>query len=377
MAQTATKTATSTLSANLGQLPILKHYSQSEIATKVDNFRKGEKGMYNVIKYGLIATAAWGIWTYVLPKAFMALGQVIALVLTGAILVGAVILAPLFVKAIRKLARGLHKMLIKYDPFGQLEEEKQKMIDNQTTFRIAKGGIDKIKNEMENEASICEANAEKAQKDVLKLQAKANKIKSEMDDMVAKMGKAAEGEDLYVQLASDLQKTTADAARIINKMQQDADFVQKYGSRANVMKKMSQKLTMVETAMEIKIADFDATIEMLKKDYAFGQKANQATTAAKNAMLFSKGWEFDYAMDVVTSTIAADIAMTSGNLKDITALTANYSLDSDDLYNNLNEIADKIKVGAVQIPEAKQYSNPNYRLTQSDVAKSGGFGDMF
>ena len=377
MAQTATKTATSTLSANLGQLPILKHYNNSEIATKIDTFRKGEKGLYNIIKYGLIATAAWGIWTYVLPKAFMALGQVLALVATAGILVGAVILAPLFVKGVRKLARGLHKLFIKWDPFGQLEEEKQKMVDNQQTFRIAKSGIDKIKGEMENEARVCEARAQDGQKNVLKLQAKAGKIKAEMDDMVAKMGKAAEGEDLYVSLASDLQKVTADAARIINKMQQDSDFVQKYGTRANVMKKLSQKLVMVETAMEIKIADFDATIEMLKKDYEFGQKANQATSAAKNAMLFSKGWEFDYAMDVVTSTIAADIAMTSGNLKDITALTANYSLDSDDLYNNLNEIADKIKVGAVQIPEAKQYSNPNYRLTQDDKAKSSNFGEMF
>ena len=377
MAQTATKTATSTLSANLGQLPILKHYNNSEIATKIDTFRKGEKGLYNIIKYGLIATAAWRIWTYVLPKAFMALGQVLALVATAGILVGAIILAPLFVKGVRKLARGLHKLFIKWDPFGQLEEEKQKMVENQTTFRIAKGGIDKIKGEMENEARVCEARAQEGQKTVLKLQAKASSIKAEMDDMIAKMGKAAEGEDLYVSLASDLQKVTADAARIINKMQQDSDFVQKYGTRANVMKKLSQKVVMVETAMEIKIADFDATIEMLKKDYEFGQKANQATSAAKNAMLFSKGWEFDYAMDVVTSTIAADIAMTSGNLKDITALTSNYSLDSDDLYNNLNEIADKIKVGAVQIPEAKQYSNPNYRLTQDDKAKAQGFGEMF
>lgn len=374
--QTQTQTKT-TLNANLAELPILKHFSQNEIATKIDTFRKGEKGMYNVIKYGLLATMAWGIWTYVLPMAFTALGQVLALVATAAISVAAIILAPLFVKGVRMFARFLHKALIKYDPFGQLREERIKMENNKTTFRIAKGGIDKLKLEMESEAETSEKEAEQGQKDILKLQGKAAKIKAEMDAMVAQMGQAAKGEDAYVSLAADFQKINAEALRVINKMKQSSDFVQKYGVRAHIMKKMSQKLTMVEAAMDIKIADFDATIDMLKKDYDFGQKANQATSAAKSAMLFSKGWEFDYALDVVTSTIAADIAATSGNLKDINLLTTNYTLDSDDLYNNLNEIADKIKVGEIVIPDANQYNNPEYKITQSDSRKSGGFGDMF
>jgi hypothetical protein len=129
--------------------------------------------------------------------------------------------------------------------------------------------------------------------------------------------------------------------------------------------------------MDIKIQDFDATVDMLKKDYEFGQKSNAATSAAKSAMGFTKGWEFDYALDVVTSTIANDIAITAGNLRDIETLTSNYSLDSDELYANLNAVADKIKVGQDIIPEAKQYSNPEYTLTQSDRVKSGGFGDLF
>jgi hypothetical protein len=129
--------------------------------------------------------------------------------------------------------------------------------------------------------------------------------------------------------------------------------------------------------MDIKIADFDATVEMLKKDYEFGQKSNAATTAAKNAMLFDKSWELDYALDVVTSTIASDIAITSGNLRDIDSLTANYAMDSDELYTNLDVLADKIKTGADVIPSAKQYNNPEYRLTESDKLSSGGFGDMF
>jgi hypothetical protein len=143
------------------------------------------------------------------------------------------------------------------------------------------------------------------------------------------------------------------------------------------MKKFSQKLSMVETSMEIKIADFDATVEMLKKDYEFSQKSRAATDAAKSAMGFTKTWELEYALDVVTSTIAEDIAITAGNIKDIDTLTSQYSLDSDDLYANLNLLADNIRVGKDVIPVAQNYMNPEYQLTQDDKMKSGGFQDLF
>jgi len=301
----------------------------------------------------------------------------LAVAATGIMIVGLVILAPVILKGLRLLARTLHKSLIKYAPFAQLEIERQKMLDNQKQFRIAKGNIASLKQEMEVEAKKSEDDANTGQSRIIALQGKAENIKASMDAMVKKMGIEAKMEDEYVHHASDLQKVLAEAQRVANKLTQSKDFVQKYGTRANIMKKMGQKLTMVETVMDIKVQDFDATIDMLKKDYEFGQKSNAATSAAKSAMGFTKGWEMDYALEVVTSTIAADIAITSGNLRDIETLTSNYSLDSDELYANLNQIADKIKIGTDVVPNAKQYSNPEYRLSSDDQIKSGGFSEMF
>lgn len=375
--QTQTQTRTSTLNANLSELPILKHFNQNEISTKVDSFRKGEKNMFWFFKLAVLIGVGYLTWTYVLPPVFQAIGQMLAVAATAVMVVAGIIMAPVIVKGIRLFTRSLHKALIKYDPFAQLEIERQKMLNNQTTFRVAKQNIVSLKQDMEVEADRSEKEAEQGQTRILALQGKAEKIKASMDEMVKKHGVAAKGEDDYVNLAAELQKLLAEAQRVANKLNQSKDFVQKYGSRANVMKKMSQKLTLVETAMDIKIQDFDATIDMLKKDYEFGQKSNAATSAAKSAMGFTKGWEFDYALDVVTSTIAADIAITAGNLKDIESITSNYTLDSDELYANLNAVADKIKVGADIIPDASQYSNPEYNLSSSDKLKSGGFGDMF
>lgn len=365
-----------TFNANLMELPLLRNFSQGEIVTKVDTFRKGEKNMFWFFKLAIFGAIGWGLWKYVLPTVFQAIGQMLALAATGILLVFLVVAAPVILKGIRLFTRSLHKALIKHDPFGQLDIERQKLIQMVSTFRIAKAKIIGLRQDMEIESDRAEKEATQGQTKVTTLRGKAEQIKLDMDNLVKERGVSAKSDDDYVNLASNLQKLLAESQRVINKMNQSKEFVQKYGSRASIMKKMSHKLVMVETAMDIKVLDFDSTIEMLKKDYAFGQKANEATSAAKGAMMFSKGWEFDYALEVVTSTIAADIAITSGNLKDIDNMTSQYDMNSDELYANLNLIADKINVGTDIIPSAKIYNNPEYVLTSSDKLKSGGFGEM-
>lgn len=374
--QTQTKTKLDTLNVSMGELPILKHFNQNQIATKVDNFRKGEKNLFWFLKLGIFGAAAWATWVYVLPPVFQALGQFFALAATGVALVATVIMAPAIIRGIRTLTRSLHKLFIKHDPFLELENQRNKMIQNQQTFRVAKSNIAQLKQDMEAEAEKSKIEAESGQTKILTLQGKAAAIKAKMDEIVGRLGVAGKAEDEYVALANDFQKVLADAQRVTTKTSQAKDFVEKYSTRAVVMKKMNQKLSMVETAMEIKISDFDATVDMLKKDYEFSRKSNAATTAAKSALGFTKDWQFDYALDVITSTISSDIAITAGNLKDIETLTSNYSLDSDELYANLNTIADKIKVGEDAIIDTKKFANPDYQLTPAEQRKSG-FGQLF
>ena len=153
------------------------------------------------------------------------------------------------------------------------------------------------------------------------------------------MGAAAKENDDYVELQTGLMKTLSEAQRVSHMLNQSTGLVRKYGSRAHVIGKLDRKLNMVDTAMEIKIADFDVSIDMLKKEYAFAQAAREATEQAKSAMMFTKGWELEYALDVVTNTIAMDLATTSENLLDLDTLTSEYSLDSDELYSKLDKLA--------------------------------------
>ena len=253
-------------------LPLMKNFDESAIKTKVDTFRKGEKNWYWFFKLIVFVAIGYALWVYVLPPVLQAVGQMLGIAATGIMIVFLIIASPVILKGIRSFTRFLHSSLIKHKPFEELENQRTKLIQNQQIFRVAKGKIVTLKQDMEIEAKNSEKEAEQGQNKILSLQGKAAKVKAEMEDMVAKQGLEAKGEDAYIELASEFRKINNDALIAVNKTNQSKDFIQKYGSRANVMKKLNQKLLMVETEMDIKISNFDATVEMLKKDYSFGQK---------------------------------------------------------------------------------------------------------
>jgi hypothetical protein len=367
----------STESNKVLELPILKHFEKSQITFNPKNWRKGEKGIATVIALVLLGTIAWGLYQFILPIVFTWIGQALGAMAAAVLVIAFFIMLPVIIKALKKLARTFHKMLIKYDPFGELEEQKEKMINNRVQFKDAKAKIKAIKSNMENESMKAEKEAKEYQEKVLVLQSKAEATKNKMQEMEGRMGEAAKDSDEYVELQTGIMKTLSEAQRVSHMLNQSTGLVRKYGSRAHVIGKLDRKLNMVDTAMEIKIADFEVSIDMLKKEYAFAQAAKDATEQAKSAMLFTKGWELEYALDVVTNTIELDLATTKENLLDLDSLTSQYSMDSDELYSKLDKLADQIKTDNYNVPESKKYANPNYKLSQEDKIESKGFGDIF
>ena len=363
----------------LSELPILKHFDESkgEIALDSKTLKKGEKILFYALAAAILGAGGYLTWTYIIPPLFTMLGQAIALSATAVFLVFMVMMYPVIMKGLRFLTKNIHKALINSNPFNELDEQKQKMIKNRDVFKATKAKLKGLKTEMEIEGAKSEKEAKTFQEDILSLQRQAEKLKSAMDEMVKQQGIAAKDTDEYVTLQSELARKLSDSQRISNQYDQSKNFTQKYGIRANVLGKMDRKLTLAGTAIDIKIADFDTTIIMLRKEYEFAKNAKQATESAKSAMLFTQSWELDYALEVVTSTIAQDIARTSENLLDIDTLTSKYSVDNDELYSRLDTLADKIKTGDNTIPDSSKYANPNYKMTKDDKLASGGFGDIF
>lgn len=372
-----------TFNTKIMDLPIMRNLGENQIAKSVTNFRTGEKPLYNVVRYGAYGVAGFLAWTFLLPVLTPIVAGTLGLAwmmvqlgLAAVIMVALFTLWPAFSAWMRIFARMLHKTAIKYKPFEQLEREKQKLIANQMTFRVAKQNIANLSQDMGINADKCKKEVEVSGRNIEVLKGSVEQIKTAMEQLVASQGPAVKTEDDYVNLAVKFNAKVGDLKRAIKQAESSNDYMMKYKAREAVMKKMNNKLKMVEGAMEEKIADFDQTVKFLKDDYDFAQKSNAATYAAKSAIGFSSGWERDYAFEVIAESIAQDTAMTAGNLRDIESLTSNYNLDSDELYANLSLIADKMDFSNIDA-DFKAYNNPDYQLTTTDRKNVGGFGEMF
>lgn len=350
----------------MASLPIMKHFNAGEIQLNPQKWRKGEGGLYGFLLILAALTVGYLTWVYVLPM----IGMLLQLAVVGGFCLLLIMAREGIAKFFKAIARGIHKAAIKYDPFGELEEQKQKMVANKAKFHEAKGKISKLKNDMKVEA----AKQEQTAKDLsIKITALDEKSKELLE---VKKRITDKESDEYIDTINEIEKTVSEAERATYLYNQAKDFTQKYGARGSIMGKLDSKLKRVANRIDIKIMDFDTTIQILRNDYEFAEKSRQATDAAKSAMLFDTSWELDYAMDVITSTIATDLSITQSNLTDIDTLTANFSIDDAAMFAKLEKIADSIKTGTEEIPSAKKYDNPEYKLTQDDKNKSGGFGDI-
>jgi hypothetical protein len=177
------------------ELPILKHFGKNEITLNPQNWRKGEKGIATMVGLVLLGTIAWGLYSFILPIVFTWVGQVLGAIAAAVLVIGFFILLPVIIKSLKSLARTLHKLLIKYDPFGALEEQKEKMVQNRGQFKEAKAKIKAIKSNMEAESVKAEKEAKEYQEKVLLLQGRAETTKTKMTEVERTMGAAAKDSD--------------------------------------------------------------------------------------------------------------------------------------------------------------------------------------
>jgi hypothetical protein len=362
--------------------PILQHFNKDNGEIVLNPQGGGQLKPVGKAVFGTVATAGvigggYLVWTYILPPVMIMLGQFLALAATGVAAIGLFFLFPTIIKALKRFAKNSEKALIREDPFGELEDQKAKMLAQRLKFKESKAKIKALKTTMQSEAYKSEGDSKDCQDRITSIRNYCLKLRNKRDELLKQHGAGYVDSDEITEIDNELMKKLSEGQRLDYQLAQSKSFVQKYGTRANVMAKLDRNLSKAETAMDIKIQDFDVTIDMLKKDYQFAKNSKDATDAAKSAMQFTKDWQLDYAMEVVTSTISLDLARTSENLLDIDKLTSEYSMDNDEMFNKLDTLANKISGGQDVVPQAKQYSSPNYRLTESDKQSSGGFGNLF
>ena len=374
----ATKTDTAFQLGNdsrLMNLPIMKHFNVDELKTSDGSLKPGAKMVFHFLVIMLGIGGLYFFGTYAAPIIFVAIGKTLAILASLGILVFTYMARKPIFMFLEMVSRNIHKFVVRQDPFRILEKAREGQLANKRSFQIAKTKISNLKTKSESAAAESEKEANAYQDKIIRARDKAAKIKADREALLANGG--TKDTDEYVNLDKEWMLAVSTGNRVQNKYEQAKEHTIKYGARAAVMGTLDRKLVLVGTSIDIKIDDFDATIEILKKDYEFAKTSREATQSARDAIMFAEGWELDYALEVVTETIINDIANTAANLRDIDDYTNQFGVDSDELYASLERTANNIKIGEDVAPSAQKYKAIDYIPTTEDKKDLHGMETIF
>jgi hypothetical protein len=363
----------------LNDLPILKHLDGGQQLSSVNpqNWKRGEKSIAWFVGMAILAAAAYGFFMYVLPVILTALSQTLAAIVVVVTVVFAVMAFPLIFKLFRRIIRGLHKMLIKIDPFAELDDQLGKMKSSRQQFESVKAEINACKIQMKQEAVKAEKMAKDAGQKVVYCQEEAAALKIKLDKMTEKGGDAARETDDFVELEGKMNAAIGDGNRSVSEAETYKRMVDTFGSRANVFSKLDRKLVGYGHAFDEKIKDFSTSITLLKTESRAMEAANNATTRARKVLGQDQGWEMDYALEVISGQIANDIAATQANIRDLDSIVKDFNPNDERAYARLEDFSNKIKGGEFEVSDPNRVSNPNYKLTPEQKNAGGGITDIF
>ena len=392
-----TKLAThnsSTLDTSTVNWPILSYLDNGNLpvvaesaANKLINWRKGEKSLASILGISAIGVLGWGVLKYVLPVVFGALGQVMAVIASIALVVFAIMAAPVTFKLFRRLVRNLHRALIRWDPFAELDEQLAKMKNSLAVFLRNKAKIKQLRAEFASMSDSSEKNAGSLQEQIRVDTEKATKLKTERDALLVQIKEAeakgaskqaSELRDLYTELEQKFSNAVSAAGRNKLSMERNIDWTKKYAARANIFAELDRKLALGATYCENKIKDFEVSIADMKKDWEMALASRGATdTLVRVLGPAGPNWRLDYAMEYVTGRINEDLAITAQNLQDLDRYTEGFDFNSDDAYARLVQVVDKIDANQLPIPDASAIYNPSHRLTSDERQAAGTLGNLF
>jgi hypothetical protein len=367
----------------LSELPILKHLDGGSGELKVlppnaiAPWKRGEKSIGWFVGAGLLAGGAYIFFTYILPVLINVLTQTLAFLAVAGLLVFAVLLAPFIFKLFRRIVRGLHKMLIKIDPFAELDDQLGKMKDSREEFEKAKAEINACKIQMKQEAIKAEKLAKDASQKVVYAQQEAESIKEKLQKATDKHGDTARETDEFVEMEGRLSAAIGDGNRSVSEAETYKRLVDTFASRANVFAKLDRKLMSYGHAFDEKIKDFATSINLLKTESRAMESANNATSRARKAIGNSQDWQLDYALEVISNQISSDIASTQANIRDLDSIVRDFNPNDERAYARLETFANQIKDGQFEVSDPNRVANPNYKLSPDQKNAGGGLTDIF
>jgi ElaB/YqjD/DUF883 family membrane-anchored ribosome-binding protein len=372
--QTETKTIT--------QLPIMKYFDDAKLISKgkesLAKWRKGEKPIGAILGLTILGVIGYGIIKWVIPAVFIALSQVLAVIVSILAVILTILMLPAIFKLFRRIVRSFHKAIIRWNPFDELAEQKTKMWETHDQFLKHKSKIKQLRTDFEQMSRETQKVAEDSKSEVQRQTKKAGQLKEQMSKMVDEKGAAIRETDEYVELQQQFINATSAGTRTNTVLEKNIEWTTKYAARSNIFANLDRKLAIGATLLENKIKDFEESIGIMKKDWEMAAASRGATAILKEILgPGGQNWKLEYALEFVAGRISEDLAITAQNLEDLERNTTAFDFDSDEAYEKLLTIGNKLDEGQIDVPNPSRISNPNHKLTHEEKNAAGPMGDIF
>jgi hypothetical protein len=372
--QTETKTVT--------QLPIMKYFDDAKLVVAgketLGKWRKGEKPIGAVIGLIIIGIIGYGTFRWIIPAVFGALSQVFAVIASILAVILVILLMPAIYKLFRRIVRSFHKAIIRWNPFDELDEQKQKMWETHDLFLKHKSKRKQLRTDFEQMSRETQKVAENSKSEVQRQTKKAGEIKVLMDKMIADKGIGIKETDEYVDLQQQFINATSAGTRTNTVLEKNIEWTTKYAARSNIFANLDRKLAIGATLLENKIKDFEESIGIMKKDWEMAAASRGATAILKEILgPGGQNWKLEYALEFVAGRISEDLATTAQNLEDLDRNTTAFDFDSDEAYEKLLAIGNKLDAGQIDVPDPSKISNPNHKLSREEKDSTGPLGNIF
>jgi len=364
------------------QLPIMKYFDDAKLMDQgkdtLGKWRKGEKPIGALIGLTIIGTVVYGTFKWIIPAVFGALSQVFAVIASVLAVLLFFLLLPAIYKLFRRIVRSFHKAIIRWNPFDELDEQRAKMWQTHDLFLKHKSKIKQLRTDFEQMSNETRKVAEDAKSEVQRQTKKAGEIKGLIDKMVAEKGEGIKETDEYVELQQQFINATSAGTRMNTTLEKNIEWTTKYAARTNIFANLDRKLAIGATLLENKIKDFEESINIMKKDWEMAAASRGATAILKEILgPGGQNWKLEYALEFVAGRISEDLASTAQNLEDLERNTTAFNFDSDEAYDKLLAIGNKLDAGQIDIPNPSKIGNPNHKLTREEKNSAGPLGDIF
>ena len=352
------------------------------------NPQKNPKLVPSVIGLGAVGVGSWAVIKFAVPAIMAIVSPVLAGAATFFIALGAVALVKPTWKWMKAIAHKISRAAIAFNPEIVIENRLTKFGEMVQIYRDALAKMESARSNFLKFANTAETKAKSLQQNLKDLEKKISELrqaKQEAQANVAKLNankpktqkEREEYHDALDRLASidvKLNQLSSRVTSYTNLLNMNLSWTESYAAKANIFANWVTFLKIGSGLIENKKIELDNWWKEVKEQMKAAEAGKDATEALRQALCLDQDYDVDYAISSILDVIDHNYSVTSQNMEELMRRVDGFDFNSDDAYNQLEDLLKGLESGEIEMPFAREIASPAHKLTAKEKDSAGVLG---